>query len=96
MEIFIVLLILGVTVGILAEDKNHSFLLWAVYGFLLFPVALAHITISSDRNHVLCKFCLGYKVRAAKFCKCCGQEERPTNKVDKYISARLAGGRKKD
>ena len=94
MEVLVILVVLGITVGILAEHKNLNFFLWAVYGFFLFPIALAHVIVTMNKEHERCGFCQGERVRHAKFCKCCGNNTRPKNTVDKYVEQRLAAARR--
>lgn len=45
MELLVLWVVMGVVVGIVAASKGRNFLLWAIYGFLIWPVALVHAIV---------------------------------------------------
>ena len=46
------LIILGSIVALIAVRKGYSGLLWFIYGFFLFPIALLHILVRKKRSEI--------------------------------------------
>lgn len=61
---------MGLLVGWIASKKGHSFLGWFIYGALLWPIALLHIALSSNKGQK-CEKCFSNIDKRATVCPFC-------------------------
>lgn len=86
MEILIIVLILGFIPAMIAKSKGRSFILWYIYGVLLFIIALVHSILikgnikkieekeMEDGTLKKCQFCAELIKTEATICRFCGKE----------------------
>lgn len=77
MGLLILWLVMGAVVGVIAQSKGHSFLMWALYGFVIWPVALVHILVTKPAlgaDQRACPKCAEPVQKAALVCKHCGAD----------------------
>jgi hypothetical protein len=78
---FLVLwLVMGAVVGVIAQSKGQSFLAWAAYGFVLWPVALVHILVTKPApapGERKCPSCAEIVQADAVRCKHCQADLTP-------------------
>lgn len=67
--------LLGLIPAWIAHKKGRSFVLWWIYGTLLFLVALVHsLLIGYSGPSKKCGYCSAMVRQDAKFCPRCGHE----------------------
>jgi len=82
-------IISGAIVGVVAEQKNRPFFPWAVYGFLLFFIAIIHLAALGDRKYeedelkklgyVKCPSCTKWVKSEGSICGHCGTALQETH-----------------
>jgi hypothetical protein len=86
-------ILIGLVVGIIAYYKGRNFLLWWLYGAMIFPVALAHaIMLPVDPEYMaqkkmaagmkMCSSCAEWIQQKAKICRFCQQAQTQEKVVD--------------
>lgn len=63
--------ILGLIPAFIAKNKGRSFVLWYLYGFMIFIVALIHSIMLKDHSGVQCPACKEWVKEDAVICKHC-------------------------
>lgn len=85
MEVFIGALIIGLIPAFIAQSKGRSFVLWWIYGALMFIMALPHSLIMKADQQAIerrqlsegmkkCYFCAEIIKKDAVVCRCCGRD----------------------
>lgn len=74
MELFIAALLLGLIPAAIASKKGGTFIVWWLYGSLLFIIAIIHALLMSPVGLVKCPECAEMVKKEAKVCKHCGRQ----------------------
>lgn len=78
MEALIILAVLACIPAKIAQDKGRNPVLWFVYGFFLFLIALIHSLFlkpnAKAEGYKLCKGCLSVVPEMASKCRYCGND----------------------
>lgn len=85
MDLIVGALIIGIIPAFIAQNKGRSFVLWWIYGALLFIVALPHSLIMKSDIKALeekllsegmkkCPFCAEMVKEDAKVCRYCSRD----------------------
>jgi len=84
MELFLLWILLGIVVALVARSKGRSGFGWFLYGFLIWPVALVHILLvartaeaeekrARSSGRVACPHCAEFIKPQARVCPHCRQ-----------------------
>ena len=85
MEFIILILLIGLIPAVIARSKGKSFMLWWIYGALLFIIALVHSILMKSNNANLenrqlaegmkkCPKCAELVKQEATLCRFCNSE----------------------
>lgn len=85
MEVFIIALLIGLIPAFIAQGKGKSFILWWIYGALIFIAALPHsLIMKADQQSIekqqlsegmkKCAFCAEMIKQDAKVCRYCSRD----------------------
>lgn len=90
MGIFLIAIIIGLIPAAVASNKGHSFMLWWIYGALLWIIAMPHsLMLKPDQGEIdkkklaagdgkKCLFCAEIIRADASVCRYCGREQLAT------------------
>jgi len=103
MEIFIVAILIGLIPAAIAQSKGKSFIVWWLYGALLFIIALPHALLMKPDQEAIeqkslsvgmkkCPFCAEIVRNEAIKCRFCGEwltkeEKTPINVDENEVKA---------
>lgn len=96
MEIVIAAVLLGLIPAIIAQKKGEVFIIWWIYGSLLFIVALVHAILMKPNKQAIeqdkisngmrkCQYCAEFIMQEAIKCKHCGSDV-PQLKENKIVA----------
>jgi hypothetical protein len=85
MEFFLLAVLIGLLPAYIAQNKGRSFVLWWIYGALIFIIALPHsLLMKADKNAVeenaiaegakKCPYCAELVKKEAVVCRFCQRE----------------------
>ncbi len=89
-ELLMIAVLLGLIPAVIAQRKGESFVVWWIYGALLFIVALPHALLTKANPKAIesqalqaggkkCPFCAEVIKAEAKACKHCGRDVEPAS-----------------
>lgn len=66
---------LGLLPAVIARGRGKSFIVWWIYGAVLFPVALGHLYLRGNAGEIVsCPYCRNPISTNAQFCRRCGYD----------------------
>lgn len=89
MEFLVIAVLIGLIPAMVASSKGREFVLWWIYGALLFIIALPHALLIAPKRAVIderqlmagdakkCPNCAEIIRREAKVCRFCGRDVVP-------------------
>ena len=101
---FVIWILIGVVVGLIAASRGRSFIGWGIYALLIWPVALVHLVCIPRTERGLerraradgrsrCPHCSEHVRHEAKVCPYCRKKVGPAERRwDDHIVRRPAGG----
>ena len=95
---FVFGLLLAIIPAMIANSKGLDPLLWFVYAFLVWPIALVHSLLAAHADHMACPYCTTQISKSAKICPNCRNaldSTGPGKKLSETESSLLRGGNKK-
>jgi hypothetical protein len=75
MMYFLTIFVLACIPAMIANAKRRNPVLWWLYGFVLFPIALVHVLLTSDLFRRACPQCAEPVRREALICPHCRSEQ---------------------
>jgi len=94
MEFFLVWIIGGIIVAMIASSKGYSGFGWFLYGCLILPIALVHALLLGNidqENRIACPHCAEKIKREAKICPHCRSKLSPPPTAEASGLSRTGG-----